>query len=255
MDIKLHDNEAELGAAAAGEGVASIHDAIEQRGEARIILATGTSQFTMLEALVAADVDWPKVQAFHLDEYVGIANTHRASFRRYLRERVLSRLPRLGGFDLIVGDSADLPAEVARLNTALSSQPVDVCFAGIGENAHLAFNDPPANFSTSAPYIVVQLDLACRKQQVAEGWFENVEAVPERAISMSISQIMKSKRLILSVPGHRKAEAVRNTVEGSVTPDHPASIVQTHSAVTLHLDRASAAGLSAGAQAALDAGA
>ncbi len=243
MHIHIHDTEATLGAAAAVEGIGCIRAAIERQGNARVVIATGTSQFAMLDTLVTADIDWARIELFHLDEYVGISPSHPASFRRYLRERVLDRLPRTGGFHAINGDSADLDVEINTLNQAISARPVDLCFAGIGENGHLAFNDPPADFVTEMPYIIVPLDEACRRQQVGEGWFDGIDAVPVRAVSMSIAQIMKSGQLILSVPGARKADAVRGSVEGPVSPLCPASIVQRHPAASLHLDTASAARL------------
>lgn len=194
----------------------------------------------MFESLIGRDIEWSKVDIFHLDEYIGVDESHPASFRRYLRERVFSRLPEVGGFYAIEGDCADLEAELARINEAISSRMIDVCFAGIGENGHLAFNDPPADFSATEPYIIVELDRACRQQQVSEGWFGSIDQVPARAISMSIAQIMKSHTLLLSIPGQRKAAAVQQTVEGQVSPLCPASIVQTHPRATLYLDKASA---------------
>jgi glucosamine-6-phosphate deaminase len=181
---------------------------------------------------------------FHLDEYVGLPEDHKASFRGYLRNRLVNRVGALREFVAVDGDAPDLDAELARLNDRLVLETIDVCFAGIGENCHLAFNDPPADFTTEAPYIVVDLDEACRKQQLGEGWFESLDAVPRRAISMSIRQIMKSQKIILSVPDKRKAKAVRQAVEEAVSPLYPASILQQHTDATLHLDTASASELS-----------
>jgi glucosamine-6-phosphate deaminase len=227
MRIVKHPEKAGLGRAAAEEGVAAIRAAIADHGAATIVLATGASQFEML--------------AFHLDEYVGLPESHGASFRRYLRERVIGRAPAFADFFLIEGDAADLRGEVERLNTLISGERIDVCFAGIGENCHLAFNDPPADFTTDAPYLIVDLDAACRQQQLGEGWFDTLDDVPQRAISMSIRQFMKARKIVLSVPDARKAEAVRHAVAGPVSPDYPASIVQTHGDCSLHLDPASAA--------------
>lgn len=246
MDVNVHEDKAALGRAAADEGVAAIAEALDARGAAHIVVATGASQFEMLEALVTADLDWSKVHVFHLDEYVGISADHPASFRRYLQERFVGRLPALGSFTAIDGDAADLHGEVARINASIANAEIDVCFAGIGENCHLAFNDPPADFETTDPYIVVTLDEACRRQQMGEGWFPALADVPERAISMSIRQILKAERIVLSVPDDRKAEAVRAAVEGPVTNAAPASILQTHPRTSLHLDRASASLLSRG---------
>lgn len=245
VDITIYADKSELGRAAAAEGAEAIRRAITAEGKANVVLATGASQFEMLGALVAADIDWSRVHAFHLDEYVGIDAAHAASFRRYLKERFLDQIGSIGQFEMIAGDAPDIAAEIERLNGSIGGREIHVCFAGIGENCHLAFNDPPADFETTDPYILVQLDEACRRQQLGEGWFENFEAVPVRAISMSIHQIMASQRLVLSVSDARKAEAVRAVVEGSISPQHPATIVQRHPAATLHLDEAAASRLSA----------
>lgn len=240
MNIVKHNDASEMGRAAARQGLDAITHAIATTDRAVIIVATGTSQFPMLEHLVHADIDWAKVTVFHLDEYVGLSRSHPASFRRYLHERVVEQLLDLAEFVMVEGDAADLRAEIARLNDRLGREHADVCFAGIGENCHLAFNDPPADFVTDAPYIVVTLDEACRRQQLGEGWFENLDAVPRQAVSMSIRQIMKSRKIILSVPDARKAEAVRRAVEEPVTNLFPASILQQHADTTLHLDVAAA---------------
>jgi glucosamine-6-phosphate deaminase len=245
MKIEIAPDKRTLGARAAAEGAAAIQGAVERRGECTIVLATGASQFEMLESLVGQDgVDWSKVTAFHLDEYVGLPETHPASFRRYLMERFVARVPNLGAFVPVGGDAGDLRAEIERLNGLLRGRRVDLCLAGIGENCHLAFNDPPADFEVEAPYIVVALDLACRRQQLGEGWFPSVDAVPERAISMSIRQMLKSDRMVLCVSDARKATAVRDAVEGPVTPDHPASALQRHGDCILYLDPPAASLLS-----------
>ena len=238
MEVKVFDTKAAMGNAAAGKGVELISRAIEEKGEACIILATGASQFEMLGELVKAGVDWSKVTVFHLDEYIGIPDTHPASFRKYLKERFLE-LVSPASFHAIDGE-ADPEGECLRLGAIIGKNVVDVAFVGIGENAHLAFNDPPADFVTEEPFIVVDLDLACRNQQMGEGWFPSIEAVPERAISMSVRQIMKSKAIICTVPDTRKAEAVKKTVEGEVVPEIPASVLQTHPRAWLYLDRGSA---------------
>ena len=245
MQIRIHTDKASLGQAAAEDGAEAIRTAIHRSGTATITVATGASQFEMLDALVAKDIDWSRVTAFHLDEYVGLGSDHPASFRGYLADRFVDRVGHLKAFVPVNGDAIDIDDEVARLNGLISQHAVDVCFAGIGENCHLAFNDPPADFETEAPYIVTKLDDACRRQQLAEGWFSSLEEVPNRAISMSIKQIMKARKLVLSVPDARKAEAVRNAVENEVTNVHPASICQRHADATLHLDPPSAGYLSA----------
>jgi glucosamine-6-phosphate deaminase len=240
MKLQVHDDSDTLGEHAANQGAKAILEAIERTGHATIIVATGASQFSMLDRLVAHDIDWAQVSAFHLDEYVGLPATHSASFRGYLRTRFVERVTGLKEFVEVCGDAADLAGELQRLNNRLAGETVDVCFAGIGENCHLAFNDPPADFTTQDPYLIVELDAACRQQQFGEGWFESLEAVPQRAISMSVRQILKSRKIILSVPDQRKAMAVKQAVESPVSPLYPASILQQHGDTMLHLDRASA---------------
>ncbi|WP_332683287.1 glucosamine-6-phosphate deaminase [Bosea sp. (in: a-proteobacteria)] len=235
-DIRILSDKQELGRQAAALGADAIRAAIARHGEATIIVATGASQFEMLQNLVTAkDIDWSKVTAFHLDEYVGLSEAHPASFRRYLRERFVAPLDGKVTFVPVDGEG-DPQAEVERLNALIGGRRIDLCFAGIGENCHLAFNDPPADFETKKPYIVVTLDEACRNQQFGEGWFESLEAVPERAISMSVQQILKSELIILSVPDARKAKAVRDALEGEVSPLHPASILQRHPNTVMFLD-------------------
>lgn len=240
MKLCVLNDKVALGAAAAAHGARCINEAIAQNGQANVIIATGASQFEMLEALISADVDWTRVSFFHLDEYVGLPITHAASFRKYLHERFLDRLPGYRSFLPVNGDAPDLEGEIARLNAALDGVQIDVCFAGIGENCHLAFNDPPADFDYDKPYLVVDLDAGCRQQQFGEGWFATPEDVPNQAISMSIRQIMASKTIILSVPDERKARAVAAAVEGPVSNLAPASIVQQHADATLYLDKPSA---------------
>ena len=233
-------NKLELGRRAAAEGAALIRAAVAARGTANIIVATGASQFELLEALVMHDLAWPKVTAFHLDEYVGLPLTHPASFRRFLWERFIRRLPLpLAAFHYVNGEKH--PArECQRLATILRRHPIDVAFVGIGENGHLAFNDPPADFRTTEPYLVVELDEACRRQQLGEGWFASLADVPARAISMSCRQILKSRAIICSVPDRRKAAPVRQAVTGPVTRAVPASILQRHRRTRLYLEPDSA---------------
>ena len=241
MDIQVFDTKQELGRAAAERAKAAIGEAIARAGEARVIAATGASQFEFLDALTTAGgVDWGRVEMFHLDEYVGLPDTHPASFRRYLRERIVQRVhPR--AFHYLAGDAEDPAAECRRVGALLTRAPIDVAFVGIGENGHLAFNDPPADFETEEPYLVVELDEACRRQQLGEGWFATLDDVPRRAISMSIRQILSAREILCVVPDARKAKAVRDCLEGEVTPVHPSSILQTHPATTAYLDRDSAA--------------
>ena len=242
MRTQVLGDKHELGARAADDGAARIRQALSDRGEANIILATGASQFEVLAALVAApDISWDRVTAFHLDEYIGMPPDHPASFRRYLRERFVERLPGpLKVFHFIDGNTGDPKAECDRVGEIITRNPVDVAFIGIGENGHVAFNDPPADFETEEPYIIVELDLPCRRQQFGEGWFRTLEDVPSTAISMSCRQIMKSADIICSVPDLRKAEAVKNSLQGPVTPNVPASILQTHPRAGIYLDPESA---------------
>ena len=241
MKTYIFDSKQKLGAAAAENGAAVIRYAIQEKGHANIILATGASQFEMLEHLTAIkDIEWSKVTAYHLDEYIGLSETHPASFRKYLKERFVAKLPSLAGFYFIKGDAQDIQAERRRLGELISCRPVDVAFVGIGENGHLAFNDPPADFETEEPYLIVELDIDCRKQQLSEGWFKTLEEVPKKAVSMSVKQIMKSGVLIVSVPDRRKAKAVKCAVEGEVTNRCPSSILQNHLDCRLFLDTESA---------------
>jgi glucosamine-6-phosphate deaminase len=234
MEIVISQSREDSGRKAAKKGGQFIRDSIRAKGDAYIILATGASQFKMLEVLVREEIDWKHVHVFHLDEYIGLPETHPASFRKYLKER-FADLVNPGTFTYINGE-ADPVQECIRLSNLIQRHPIDVAFVGIGENGHLAFNDPPADFNTEEPYILVCLDEQCRRQQMGEGWFHSIDAVPEKAISMSIRQIMKSRAIICSVPDLRKAEAVRNTLEGPVTPRVPASILRQHEAVWLYLD-------------------
>jgi glucosamine-6-phosphate deaminase len=242
MQVTIHPTKAALGAAAAADAAAAIRRAVADTGRARIIAATGASQFEFLAALVGTpDVPWDRVEMFHLDEYIGLPIEHPASFRRYLRERLIEPAG-IRTAHLLDGEQ-DPHAVCAEVGARISAATVDVAFVGIGENGHLAFNDPPADFETREPYLVVSLDEACRRQQVGEGWFPNLEAVPRQAISMSCQQILAARRILCIVPDARKAAAVQATVEGPVTPDVPASILQTHPDVTLYLDSASASQL------------
>jgi glucosamine-6-phosphate deaminase len=241
MDIKIYKSKEELGQAAARDGARLIRETLLKKDKANIIVATGASQFEMLASLVKEDIDWAKVTAFHLDEYIDLPLSHPASFRKYLKERFVSKVS-LKTFFYIDGER-DTDAECSRLNEAIKQHPIDVAFVGIGENGHLAFNDPPADFNIESPYIVVNLDEDCRNQQYGEGWFGSLEEVPGKAISMSVKQILKSTHIICSVPDERKSMAVKNTIEGVVSPDVPASIMQTHSNTTLYLDYGSASKL------------
>lgn len=234
MDIIIAESKQELGKKAAHTGAEIIRKAIAERGKANIIVATGASQFEMLAELVKEKIDWSVVTGFHLDEYIGIDDTHPASFRKYLKERFVSLVP-LNEFHYVNGNDAE--KECKRLSEIIRLHSIDVAFVGIGENGHLAFNDPPAYFETEEPYIVVNLDDDCRRQQLGEGWFPTFDDVPKQAISMSIKQIMKSKHIICCVPDERKSLAVKNTVKSEVSPLVPASILQNHPDTILFLDK------------------
>lgn len=240
LQIKILADKDALGRAAAEQAANSLRGAIRQRKVARIIAATGASQFEFLDALTAApDIDWSCVEVFHLDEYIGIPITHPASFRKYLLERLINKTG-ITRYHFLNGDG-DVRGSVDEIARELQREPVDLAFVGIGENGHLAFNDPPADFDTDDPYLVVQLDHKCRQQQVNEGWFGSVAEVPSQAISMSVRQIMRARELIAVVPDERKAQAVKNSLEGQITPMVPASILRSHPNATIYLDKDSAA--------------
>ena len=237
MEKFIYKTKQEMGAAAAAAAAQAIKKAIEEHGRANIILATGASQFEMLKNLVEAEtVDFSKVTMFHLDEYIAMGADHPASFRKFLKERFVEKVPVLKAVHFIAGDTGNPQQECQRVGSLITEHPIDAAMVGIGENGHLAFNDPPADFDTEEPYLVVELDEKCRKQQLGEGWFETLEQVPRQAISMSIRQIMKSACLIVTVPDQRKAEAVKNALEGKVTPMCPASILQQHGNCRIFLD-------------------
>ncbi|KAA3616341.1 MAG: glucosamine-6-phosphate deaminase [Calditrichaeota bacterium] len=238
MEIIIAASKDELGKKAAACGAGFIRNAIAEFGEANIIVATGASQFEMLSYLIQEQIDWSAVTGFHLDEYIGLPASHPASFRKYLNERFVNQVP-LKDFIYVEGDK-NPATECERLNKLLITLPIDVAFIGIGENGHLAFNDPPADFSIEDPFITVTLDAACRRQQMGEGWFVKFDDVPEKAISMSIQQILKAKNIICSVSDRRKANAVKKSIESAITPDVPATILQKHASVQIFLDQDSA---------------
>lgn len=243
MNIHVYENKNLLGRAAAEQAASAIRTAIQNRGKARIIAATGASQFEFLAALtVAPGIDWRQVELFHLDEYIGLPASHPASFRKYLSDRLI-RPTGIVTCHLLDGN-AD-PQQVTRsVGEELNSGLIDIAFVGIGENGHLAFNDPPADFQTETPFLIVELDEACRRQQVGEGWFADISEVPRRAISMSIRQILKAREIIACVPDARKAAAVRACCEGEISPLAPASALRMHANTTIFLDMQSAALLS-----------
>ena len=244
MLLRIFEDATSLARAAAEDAAASIQKAIAEQGRSRLVLATGNSQIKFLEILTARDgIDWTRVEAFHLDEYVGVATTHPAGFRKFLLDRVIRRTG-IAQYHFVEGDARDLSAAIREVSTQLTAAPIDLAFVGIGENGHIAFNDPPADFATEEPYIVVELDQACRRQQVGEGWFSDISQVPRRAISMTPRQMMKAREIIAVVPDLRKARAVKMCFEGEIRPAAPASILRTHPGATIYLDRDSSSLLS-----------
>jgi glucosamine-6-phosphate deaminase len=251
MLIRMFKDKTTLGRAAADQAATAIRNAVSARGQARIIAATAASQREFLDALTKApDIEWSNVEAFHLDEYIGLPITHPGSFRKMLLEQLVNKTG-IRCYHLLAGDAADPAAVLRETSTQLASAPIDIAFLGIGENGHIAFNDPPADFDTEEPYIIVNLDEACRQQQVGEAWFANISQVPERAISMSAKQILKAKEILAVVPDERKAQAVKACLEGEITPMAPASILRRHPHATIYLDTASASLLGPALQEAL----
>jgi glucosamine-6-phosphate deaminase len=240
MTISIYNTVAEMAKAAAATTACELSERVAQKGHATFMAATGTSQLEFLEALSRKPgVDWSKTTMFHLDEYIGLPNCHPASFRHYLQEHLISCV-HPGTVHLIDGDAPDPETECERMSSLLRPNGVDVAFVGIGENAHLAFNDPPADFETQASFMVVELTETCRAQQVHEGWFDTVADVPQRAITVTISEILKSGRIICTVPGVRKAQAIKCALCAPVTPSCPASVLRTHPNVRLFLDKGAA---------------
>jgi glucosamine-6-phosphate deaminase len=240
LNVEVFDSRLQMAHAAAAVAAGIIREALAERGQANVIAATGASQFEFLDTLVQQEnINWAKTTFFHLDEYVGLPKTHAASFRRYLQERIVDRV-RPGAFHFLNGDGPAPDGECQRVGELISRETIDVAFVGIGENGHLAFNDPPADFETQEPYLLVKLDEACRRQQVGEGWFKSLNEVPQQAISMSVQQILKARHVLCVVPDGRKARAVADCLESEVSPLHPASILQEHPRATIFLDRESA---------------
>jgi glucosamine-6-phosphate deaminase len=242
MNVRLFPTKQDMAAAAAGRAAALIREAANRRGVARIVAATAGSQLEFLAQLTAApNIDWTRVELFHLDEYIGIPASHPASFRGMLKTHLIDKTG-IARAHLLEGDG-DPDAAIATVGAAITSGPIDVAFIGIGENAHLAFNDPPADFVTTAPYHVVNLDDACRRQQVGEGWFPSLADVPTTALSMSIGQILQAEEILVIVPDARKAEAVRATLAEEVGPNVPSTALRRHPRVTLFIDEPAARAL------------
>ena len=238
--LKIFSDKTSLGRAAAEQAATAIKSAIADHGHARIIAATAASQLEFLGALTKMPgIDWKKVEAFHLDEYIGLPITHPGSFRKMLMEQLVSKtgIPK---YHLLPGDAPDPATAIREISRELASAPIDIAFLGIGENGHIAFNDPPADFNTEEPYIIVKLDEPCRQQQVGEAWFSDISQVPTHAISMSALQILKAKEILAVVPDRRKAQAIKACFEGEISPMAPASIVRKHPNATIYLDEGSA---------------
>jgi glucosamine-6-phosphate deaminase len=240
MIIKVYENKNSLGCAAARQAAISLRNVIHDHGSARIIAATGASQFEFLDALTnVPEIDWSCVEMFHLDEYIGLPPSHPASFRKYLLDRLINKTG-ITRYHLLEADG-DVAQTVLSIGRELRAAPIDLAFVGIGENGHLGFNDPPADFQTEEPYLIVKLDVRCRRQQVNEGWFNEFSEVPQEAITMSVRQILKAKEIIAVVPDERKAPAVKACLEGELSPMAPASILRTHPNATIFLDKHSVA--------------
>ena len=240
MNLKVFDDKYLLASAAEGQAATAIRNAIREHGSARIIAATGAAQFEFLDRLTkAADIDWKNVEMFHLDEYIGLPATHPASFRKFLLDRLIDKAG-IVRHHLLDGE-ADPQEVIAEVTAENRKAPIDVAIVGIGENGHLAFNDPPADFETEEAYIVVELDEACRRQQLGEGWFKTLEDVPRRALSMTVKQVLKAKEIVAIVPDARKAQAVAKCFGGEISPMAPASILRRHPNAVVYLDKNSAA--------------
>ena len=242
LRVVVHDNGEHLAASVARRAGAALRQAISVRGRAAVVLATGNSQLSFLARLADEEIVWSKVSVLHLDEYVGLPAGHPASFRRYLREHVVEPL-QPGAFYGLQGDASDVAQEIARYRSLLEREKPDLCVLGVGENSHLAFNDPPADFETTAVVHEVTLDTRCRQQQVDEGHFPDIDAVPARALTLTVPALLSCPEVIAVVPERRKAAAVRAMLEGPVTPQCPASVLRTVPHATLHLDQASASQL------------
>jgi glucosamine-6-phosphate deaminase len=244
MKIHILENSAELGKVAAAYSAEIINEAIGRKGKARIVLSTGASQFDTIKALIETDIDWSKVEMFHLDEYIGLPETHPASFRKYLKERFLSKVNIKQAF--LVDGEENTQKVIADLTAEIRKEPIDIGLIGIGENAHVAFNDPPADFGVEEAYICVALDEACKQQQVREGWFATTDDVPRQAISMSVHQIMHCRHIVSCVPYAVKAKAIRDTLGNQLTNMIPATMLKKHPDFTLFLDKDSASMIDAG---------
>ncbi len=240
LNVKIYKLESELGQASADFAASRLNSVISDKGSANLILATGTSQFSFLEALIEKEIDWKRITVFHLDEYIGISDQHPASFRLYLKERILD-IVKPGKVYYINGDAQNLEEEMMGYQNLLKKHSVDLACIGIGENGHIAFNDPPvADFNDLLWVKAVELDEACRIQQLGEGWFPTLSDVPKKAVTLTITAIMNCKAISCVVPGKRKAQAVYNTLNAEISEQCPATILRKHPDTTLFLDLMSA---------------
>lgn len=239
MQIHIYRDSNETGKQAAEAAAAWINECIQARGKARIVLSTGASQFDFFEHFVLQQVDWSAVEMFHLDEYLGLPESHPASFRKYLKERFVSRIP-LGKAHFVNGEVTDYALSLSELEKSILEDDLDLGLIGIGENAHIAFNDPPADFTMKSAYRIVELDEDCKQQQVREGWFSSLDEVPVKAISMTVHGILSCNKIISVVPHQVKAKAIKETLENDVTNLIPATILKSHPNWSLFLDSASA---------------
>ena len=235
MKIVFSETPEALGFKAAKQTAKLLCQYINQHGNARLLMSTGASQFTTISALLKEDVDWGKVEIFHLDEYIDLPATHPASFVRYLNERFICHIqPKAMHY---VDTNSDVNQLIKKLTNEIQKSPIDVGLIGIGENAHIAFNDPPADFASDEAFIIVELAESCRRQQLGEGWFETLEDVPKRAVTITVQQILKCRHIISAVPFKVKAQAIYDTLTASeITPTIPATALRNHDDVTLYLD-------------------
>ena len=238
MKVNILENPVELGKNAAAYCTDIINESIARKGKARIVLSTGASQFDTIKALTESDIDWRMVEMFHLDEYIGLAETHPASFRKYLKERFLSKVSVKNAY--LVNGEDDPQKVIAYLTAEIRKEPIDLGLIGIGENAHIAFNDPPADFGTEEAFICVALNDTCKQQQVREGWFATADDVPKQAISMTVHQIMQCRHIVSCVPYAVKSKAIKDTLENQLTNTIPATMLKKHPDFALFLDKDSA---------------
>lgn len=236
MELRVCEDRYKLGASAAKHVAQVLNDCIAEKGHARIVLSTGASQFDTIEALVKENVKWECVEMFHLDEYVGLPITHKASFRKYLQERFVDKVGKLMSVNFVDGTKEG----IEKLTKEIRRAPIDIGLIGIGENAHIAFNDPPADTETKEAYIIVNLDDDCKKQQMGEGWFPTIDDVPKQAVSMSVYQILQCERIVSCVPYAVKANAIEKTLVNDKTNMIPATLMKDHKDFIIYADAESA---------------